>query len=150
MDTFYSHDKIEKKGIKNDHIYFDKLLGIEDGFCESLTIPDGERIKAIMVYSSNNVIRNLEFKLSDGTMKKFGKHMDYTGAGRQEIVNFSHGEELLGVFGETKSVTIKNEGRGNYRSAHFVSMGFIVNMCDTFKVSQFASKMSGFKTEETS
>ena len=82
VETFYSHDKIEKQGIKNDHIYFDKLLGIEDGFCESLTIPDGERIKAIMVYSSNNVIRNLEFKLSDGTMKKFGKHMDYTGAGR--------------------------------------------------------------------
>jgi len=69
LDTFYS---IEEGEPDFDKTFYEDLIGVDTGECEIVDIPDGERIEAVMVYHSDGAIRNLQFKLSDGTYQLVG------------------------------------------------------------------------------
>jgi len=104
-------------------------------------VPEGERIEAVMIYHNDGAIRNLQFKLSDGTYQLVGTNYDASGNVKQEIVNFAHGEEILGIYGKT--VNRDPEQDDDEESPdHFVTMGFIVNQCDNMQMSQFSSQIS--------
>ena len=138
LDTFYSKTKASNR----DRTYYGQMLGEQNGDCETLELEEGERVEAMMIYHSRGLTRNLEFKLSNGTTKLLGKHRDRTsGLLQQEIINFSHGEEILGFYGKTVAETIKTM-HGPLHNKHFVSFGVIVNECDTYSLSQFSSKIT--------
>lgn len=89
----------------------------------------------MILYFEGNAISNMQFKMSDGTYHMAGLNFDGQDKVRQQIVNFTEGEEILGFFGKTKKYWGED-------SAHFLSMGIIINKCDTFKMSQFSSEIS--------
>jgi len=66
---------------------------------------------------------------------------------KQEIVNFPNGEEILGVYGKTKTEP-HHMMKGSFMEDHFSSIGFIVNRCDNVKMSQFSSDISKFREEK--
>jgi len=77
------------------------VIGSQDGECESVEVPNGEHIDAVIVYHYGGAIRNLQFRLSDDTFITIGtNYLDDYEQVTQEIVNLSHGEEILGVFGK--------------------------------------------------
>ena len=123
------------------------MLGKQNGKCTNVHLDEDNHIDALIVYHSRGAIRNLEFKFSDGTTRKVGEHQDYTGNLKQEIVNFPHGEEILGLYGKTKTDNITTM-KGKFSEDHFASLGFIVNRCDNFKMSQFSSDISEFRQEK--
>ena len=106
-----------------------------------MDVPEGERIEAVMIYYSDGAIRNLQFKLSDGTYQLVGTNYDNSGRVKQEIVNFSHGEEILGIYGKTDNRDPESDDTERSPD-HFVTMGFIVNQCDNMQMSQFSSQIS--------
>lgn len=143
LDTFYSNTRAPN----HDKTFYGGMLGKQNGQCTNVHVDESNHIDALIVYHSRGAIRNLEFKFSDGTTKKVGEHQDYTGNLKQEIVNFPHGEEILGIYGKTKTDEITTM-KGKFKEDHFASLGFIVNRCDNYKMSQFSSDISKFRQEK--
>ena len=138
LDNFYSEDA----GTPDyDKTFYEDLIGADEGECEVVDVPEGERIEAVMIYYSDGAIRNLQFKLSDGTYQLVGTNYDNSGRVKQEIVNFSHGEEILGIYGKTDNRDPESDDTERSPD-HFVTMGFIVNQCDNMQMSQFSSQIS--------
>lgn len=95
----------------------------------------GESISAILI-KYDTVIRSIEVKKSDGTVMKLGEedplHLkDY----QTEIINFTNGEEIVGVFG-----MIEHDKKTAGVANHFVSMGFITNQCENTNLQQMSHK----------
>ena len=48
------------------------------------------------------------------------------------IINFTHGEEIVGIYGKLESQTTKNMAGRRFTTKNFVSLGFILNQCENF------------------
>lgn len=97
LETFYSQTSKPNA----DKPFYDHVIGSQEGECESVEVPNGEHIDAVIVYHYGGAIRNLQFKLSDNSYIMIGtNYLENYEEVMQEIVNLSHGEEILGVFGK--------------------------------------------------
>lgn len=105
------------------------MLGNQRGTCKNILLESGESIKAMLVRYDDNVIRNIEFKKSDGEIIKMG---DYVNPPTKKplwhhVINIESGQDIIGVFGRVEDSKPKD---GGVPSSHFISIGFFVNKCD--------------------
>ena len=66
---------------------------------------------------------------------------------QHEIVNFTHGEEIVGMYGKLESMKERSTWGREYVSKNFVSLGFILNQCENMKLTQFSSEVGRAKDE---
>lgn len=118
------------------------MLGEQDGECEYVYVNEHEKIESVVVHHDDRMIRVMEFKMSTDRIQKVGMWTGLMDDLEHEFINFTHGEEIVGIFGKIAEHTSTNMAGTKNTSKNFVSLGFIVNQCENFKLSRFSSDVS--------
>jgi len=103
------------------------MLGVQDGNCEFIYVNDDEKISSVVVHHDDKMIRMLEFKMSTNRIQKVGLWTGVWDDLEHEIINFTRGEEIVGVFGKVADLTTQNMALTKFTTKSFVSLGFILN-----------------------
>ena len=139
LDNFYSTTRAPD----HDKTFYTSMLGVTDGDCDYVYVGEGEKIEAVVVHHDEELIRVLEFKSSTGRVQKVGQWTGQLEQLESETLNLPHGEEIVGLYGGVATETTHSITTGQeFTTQNFVSLGFIMNQCEDFKLSQISSERS--------
>jgi len=122
LDSFNSSETT----IVADHHqrFYEHAVGSAEGKTHNVHLEWGESIRSVTL-KYDDVIRHIEVTKSDGSVLSLGEVDEAWKAYQTDTINFSRGEEVVGVYGMIDKDK-KTAGVAN----HFVSMGFITNTCE--------------------
>ena len=138
LDTFYSKTAAPNRDLK----FYEHMIGTQTGDCKNINLKENVRIMAILVKYEKGVVRSLEFKKSDGTFVKVGEEDEPRKSYFEDIINFTRNEDIVGVFGRTEPNTSQSVVHTTPVGERFVSLGFILNTCETTRLNNIADELS--------
>ena len=100
LDNFYTDHYYQPN---YDKTYYTGMLGEQDGDCQYIYVNEGERIEAVVIHHDDDLIRVMEFKMSTNRIEKAGTWTGLMEDLDHEIINFTHGEEIVGMFGKIET-----------------------------------------------
>ena len=100
LDNFYTNTMYQPN---YDKTYYTSMLGEQDGECKYVYINEGERIEAVVIHHDADLIRVMEFRMSTDRIETVGEWSGLMEQLDHEIINFTHGEEIVGMFGKLET-----------------------------------------------
>ena len=144
LDNFYSGHMYQKN---LDKTYYTGMLGEQEGDCQYIYIDEGERIEAVVIHHDDQLIRVMEFRMSSNRIEKAGSWTGQIDDLEHEIINFTHGEEIVGLFGKIETQEETNTQGKTSVKKNFVSLGFILNQCETMRLTEFSAEITRKKAQ---
>ena len=80
--------------------------------------------------------------MSSNRIEKAGSWTGQIDDLEHEIINFTHGEEIVGMFGKIETNEETNTQGKTSVKKNFVSLGFILNQCETMRLTEFSAEIT--------